>query len=149
VNRRQKAILAEVATVISVTLIAVVGMINFKDYVNRSEAISAMQQLSRIIADYRSKNGGVPPSSAVMEVKNKLKGGARLAGLCYRGLWIEFDSGPDTILAYAAKRYPASLLSDGYVVLLLDGTVKWEEKEQFEKTLAEQQSDIEIEMSRQ
>jgi len=140
--------LVEVLTVIVVTLVAVVVMVNFKDYVNRSEAIRAMQQLSQIVLEYREKNGKVPPGSFVDDIKSQLKGGARLGELQYRGLWIDFEAEPNEILAYTEKNYASSLLSDGYIMLQLDGTVKWMGKEDFEDLLARQQSEIEIEMTR-
>jgi hypothetical protein len=51
-------------------------------------------------------------------------------------------------LAYSEKDYPSSLLSDGYVVLRLDGRVEWIGKRQFEEMLAQQQDEVEIEMMR-
>jgi hypothetical protein len=148
VNRRQKAILVEVVSIMLVTLIAVVGMINFKDYINRSEAISAMQQLSAIIADYRKKNGRVPPEYLVTDAVRDLKGGVRLGELQYRGLWIDFDAEPNDILAYTRKNYPSSLLNDGYIILQVDGAVKWMGLDECREVLAHRQSEVEIEMTR-
>jgi len=126
VDKRQRAILVEVLTVITITVVAVAAMINFKDYVNRSEAITAMEHLS--------------------EIKGQLKGNVRLGELHYRGLWVNFDADPNEILAYAQKAYPSSVLGDGYIMLQLDGTVKWMGKKEFEELLASQQSDVETEM---
>lgn len=140
--------MVEVLTVIVVTLVAVVVMVNFKDYVNRSEAIRAMQQLGEIVLEYHEKNGKVPPGSFIDNIKSQLKGGARLGRLQYRGRWIYFDAEPDEILAYTKKNYASSLLSDGYIMLQLDGTVKWMRNEEFKELLARQQSEIEIEMTR-
>jgi hypothetical protein len=148
VNKKQKAILAEVVSIMLVTLIAVVGMINFKDYINRSEAISAMQQLSTIIVDYRKKNGRVPPEYLVTDAVRDLKGGVRLGELQYRGLWIDFDAEPNDILAYTQKNYPSSLLNDGYIILQIDGAVKWMGLDEFRGALAHRQSEVEIEMTR-
>jgi hypothetical protein len=148
VNRRQKAILVEVVSILLVTLIAVVGMINFKDYINRSEAISAMQQLSTIIVDYRKRNARVPPGSLVTDAVRDLKGGVRLGELQYRGLWIDFDAEPNDILAYTQKNYPSSLLNDGYIILQVDGAVKWMGIDEFRGALARRQSEVEIEMTR-
>jgi type II secretory pathway pseudopilin PulG len=147
-NKRQKAILIEFITVIVITAIAVGAMVNFKDWVNRSEAISAMKQLSQVVLKYRKEYGSVPPESYVNEIKKNLKGGVRLGNLKYRAQWIDFDAPPDEILAYAEKRYPSSLLNDGYAVLRLDGRVEWMNKQQFEKLLAHQQSKMEIDMLR-
>jgi len=151
-NRRQKAVVVEIVTVLVVTLVAVVAMFNFKDYINRSEAIQAMQQLSQVVLSYKRTNGIVPPKPFVDTRLRDLKGGARLGNLQYRGLWVGFEADPNEILAYAEKNYEknylSSLLSDGYIVLLLDGSVKWMDKEEFEELLARQQSETEKEMTR-
>lgn len=145
-NKRQKAILVEVATVLVITLIAVVAMINFKDYINRREAITAMQQLGKIVLEYQRQNGRVPSESVFLSEKDNVRGSVRLTNLVYRGLWIDFDAEPNDILAYAMKNYPSSLLDDGYVVLMFDANVVWMGKAEFEKLLARQQSEVEIKM---
>ena len=131
----------------TVTVIAVVAMINFKDWVNRSEAMGAMKQLGQVVLEYRKEHGLVPPESHVNEVK-EMRGWVRLGNLKYRAQWIDIGASPDEILAYAEKKYPSSLLNDGYVVLRLDGRVEWIEKQQFEKLLTQQQSKMEIDMLR-
>ncbi|MBN2139259.1 MAG: hypothetical protein JW720_15765 [Sedimentisphaerales bacterium] len=136
----------EVITVLIVTLIAVVGMVNFKDYINRSEALSAMRQLSKLVSQYQKQHGRVPSESLVLEKVGELKGGVRLGDLRYRGLWIDFEAEPNDILAYNKKLYPSSLLDDGYVVLQFDGTVSWMGTEEFEELLAKQQTDVELDM---
>jgi len=146
VDKRQRAILVEVLTVITITVVAVAAMINFKDYVNRSEAITAMEHLSERVLEYKAKNGRVPPNSLIISIKGQLKGNVRLGELHYRGLWVNFDADPNEILAYAQKAYPSSVLGDGYIMLQLDGTVKWMGKKEFEELLASQQSDVETEM---
>ncbi len=147
-NRRQKAILVEFATIMAVTVIAVVAMINFKDWVNRSEAMGGMQQLGQIVLSYRKEYGAAPPESYVNSIKKDLKGWVRLGNLKYRAQWIDFDATADEILAYSERNYHSSLLDDGYVVLRLDGRVEWMEKQQFEKLLTQQQSKMEIDMLR-
>jgi hypothetical protein len=147
-NKRQKAVLIEFITVIIITVIAVIAMINFKDWVNRSEAMGAMKQLGQVVLKYRKEHSLVPPESYVNEIKRDLIGWARLGNLGYRAQWIDFDATPDEILAYAEKKYPSSLLNDGYIVLRLDGRVEWMDKQQFEKLLAQQQSKMEIDMLR-
>ena len=139
--------MVEVVSILLITLAAVVGMINFKDYVNRSEAISAMRQLGQIVLEYQKENSRVPPESLIQDALDDLQGGVRLGGLRYRGLWIDFDAEPNAVLAYAQKKYPSSLLDDGYIMLQLDGTVRWMAKKEFEDLLAQQQSEIEIEMT--
>ncbi len=147
-NKRQRTITVEVVTVIIVTAVAIAAMFNFKDWVNRSEAIRAMEELSQVVTKYHQEHGSIPAESYVTSIKKNLKGWVRLGDLRYRAEWIDLDAKPDTILAYTEKKYPSSLLGDGYVVLRLDGRVEWMGKEQFEKLLAQQQSKLEIDMLR-
>lgn len=147
-NKRQKGTLFEVATVVTITLIAVLAMINFKDYINRSEAIGAMRELGEIVRQYQLEHGKVPSESVFLRAKDVVKGSVRLPGVTYRGLWIDFEAEPNDILAYSENNYPASLLDDGYVVLRFDANAVWMGKAEFEALLAEQQSEIEIEMTR-
>ena len=151
-NRRQKTILKDFAIVIIATAIAVVAMINLKDWVNRSEAMRAMEHLRRSLQQYRDKHGSVPPQSWVDSQIKNLPGHVRLGELQYRGRWISYDSTGDEVLAYTEKNYRSLLLGKGYVVLRLgavlsdDGRVEWMEKQQFESLLAQQQSPLEIEI---
>ncbi|MHC4070146.1 MAG: hypothetical protein ACYS18_11010 [Planctomycetota bacterium] len=145
-NKRQKAILRDLTTVLLATVIMVVGMINFKDWVNRSEAMRAMNQLGQVILQYRKERGAVPSQSYVYSIIEELQGSVRLGKPKYRALWIDFESTPDEILAYAEKNY-ASLLGNGFVVLRLDGRVEWMKKQEFERLLAQQQSPDEIEIT--
>lgn len=141
--------MAESVTVIAVTAVAVIAMINLKDWVNRSEALRAMEQLGKKILEYRQTNGSVPPQSFVDIQKERVEGHVRLGSLRYRAQWIDFDATKDEILAYSEKKYRSLLLGHGYVVLRLDGRVEWMGKGQFEKLLAQQQSPTEIEMTQQ
>ncbi|MHC4425928.1 MAG: hypothetical protein ACYSYV_07520 [Planctomycetota bacterium] len=145
-NKRQKIILTQFVTVVLITLVAVVAMINAKDWINRSEAIRAMEHLGQKVIDYRKARRSVPPESYVNSIKETLEGHVRLGSLEYRGRWIDPESKPDEILAYAEKKYPSSLLGDGYVVLRLSGKVEWLGKKEFETELARQQSQREIEI---
>lgn len=131
-----------------VTTIAVVAMINLKDRVNHSEAIRAVEDLGSKVLKYRKDHGSVPPESYVGGIKNDLEGHARLGNLQYRARWIDFESGPDEILAYAERKYRSLFLHDGYIVLRLDGRVEWMHKQEFETLLTKQQSPMEIEMLR-
>jgi hypothetical protein len=146
-NKRQKAILIDFTIVIGVTAIAVVAMINLKDWINRSEATRAMQQLGEIVLGYRKDHGSVPPESYVDRIKQNLEGHVRLGSLQYRARWIDFESTPDEILAYTEKNYHSLLFGKGFIVLRLNGTVEWMEKQQFEILLAQQQSQIEKELT--
>ena len=144
-NKRQKTILMDFAIVIVVTAVAVLAMINFKDWVNRSEAMRAMKQLGRIVLQYRKDRGSVPPESYVDRIKENLEGHVRLGNLRYRAQWIDLESSSDEILAYTEKNY-RSLIGNGFVVLRLDGSVEWMEKKEFQNLLAQQQNPTEIEM---
>jgi hypothetical protein len=145
-NKRQKAILMEFVVVIVITAVAVLAMINFKDWVNRSEAIGAMESLSKKVLKYRQTHGSVPPRSWVDEQRENLPGYVRLGNFRYRGLWIDFESTPDEILAYAEGNYRSLLVGKGCVVLRMDGRVEWLDRQEFETLLARQQSQAEIEM---
>lgn len=145
-NKRQKVILIEFITVMLVTTVAVVAMINVKDWVNRSEAMRAMKQLSERVREHRKVYDSIPPESYVDNIKESLEGHVRLGNLQYRARWIDFESTADEILAYAERNHPSSLLKDGFVVLRLDGRVEWMGKQEFEKILALQQSREEIEI---
>lgn len=147
-NKRQKAILIDFTIVIVATVIAVVAMINFKDWINRSEATRAMHQLGQIVLQYRKEHGSVPPQSYVDSIRENLEGNVRLGGLKYRARWIDFESSPDEVLAYAEKNYRSLFLGKGFIVLRLDGTVEWMGKKHFEDLLAQQQSTIEKELTR-
>ncbi len=142
-NRRQKVILIYFITVIVVTAIAVVAIINFKDWVNRSEAMRAMEHLSKIVLQYRQKHGLVPPEPYVDDIKESLEGYVRLGSLQYRARWLDLESTPDEILAYTKKNYRSLLVGKGYIVLRLDGNVEWMGKQEFETLLAQQQSPME------
>lgn len=146
-NKKQKQILANFAVVIVVTAMAVVGMIELKNQVNRSEAMRAMEQLGRIVGDYNQKNGSIPPESYVDGIKTSLEGQIRLGNLQYRARWIKFDSPPDTILAYVTKDYHSLFFRPGAIVLRFDGRIEWMDKKEFEKLLDNQKSATEREMT--
>jgi len=130
-ERRQRALLIESAIVLIATVAAVVGMVQLKDYVNRSEAMRAMTQLGQRILEYRKQYGSLPPQSFVDGIKGDVEGAVRMGNVNYRARWIGLDAPSDTILAYSQKRLPSSFLKDGYVVLRLDGTVEWLPTRQF------------------
>ena len=146
--RRQKVLLRDVMTVIAFTAIAVVAMINLKDWVNRSEAMRAMEHLGRRVLQYRKNYGSVPPESYVDRIKEELEGHVRLGKVNYRAQWLDFESTPDEILAYTERRRSSWLFGKGYVVLRRDGRVEWMDKQEFETLLAQQQSPEEIQMLR-
>ena len=132
--------------IIAITIVAVLAMMNFKDWTNRSEAIRAMEQLGQQVGQYRKEHGMVPPQSFVDRVEETLQGQTRLGKLEYRGIWINFESPDDEILAYSERRFHSLLVGSGYVVLRLDGRVEWLGENEFEVILAKQQSQYEVEV---
>lgn len=145
-NKRQRKTIREFLLIIAITAAAVLAMMNFKDWTNRSEAIRAMGQLSRQVQLYRKEHGMVPPQSFVDRVEETLQGYVRLGKLDYRGIWINFESSDDEILAYSERKFRSLLVGSGYVVLRLDGRVEWLGKNEFEAILAKQQSQYEVEV---
>ena len=146
-NKRQKSTLINFVVVIVITTIAVITMINFKDWVNHSEAMRAMEQLGQKAVAYRKLHGSVSESH-LRNIEEDLQGAARIGGLQYRARWIGFDPSLDEILAYTQRNYRSMFLGNGYIVLRLDGRVEWMEKQQFETLLAKQQTLMEAEMMR-
>jgi len=147
VNRRQKAVLTESVIVLVATAGAVVGMMQLKDYVNRSEAMRAMSQLGTQVLEYRRQHGSLPPQSFVDDAKGEVEGAVRMGNVVYRALWIGPDAPGDTILAYSQKRLPSSFLKDGYVVLRLSGAVEWMPTSQFAALFAKQRAPTEPDLS--
>jgi hypothetical protein len=145
-NKRQKKILRDILTVLIVTIIVVMVMVNLRDWVNRSEAMRAMEHLGRIVIEYRQDHGAVPPQSFVDNIRRSLQGSARLGDLVYRARWIGFESTPEDILAYTKLNVLSLFLEDSYIVLRLSGKVEWMNKQDFHTLLAQQQSQDEIEM---
>jgi len=145
-KKRQKSMLKEVIIVVTITTLAVLAMVNFKDYINKSEALKSMNELSTIIKSYREKYRTSPPESYIEQVKDNLQGSLRLGGVEYRSRWIDFDSPPETILAYAERNYRSPFVTSGFVVLTLDGQVQWMGTEEFEQIFATQQKPQEMEL---
>ena len=98
-NKRQKSLIREFILVCVIIIAVVLGLLNFKDYVNRTEGMRAMAQLGRIVLKYRQEHGSVPPEYYVDQIKGELEGSARLGGLVYRARWIEYGATGDEILA--------------------------------------------------
>ncbi len=144
-NRRQRALLTESILVLAATALAVIGMMHLRDYVNRSEAMRAMDQLGGRVLEYRKQHGSLPPESFVNAIKGDLEGAVRLGNVKYRALYIGLDAPADTILAYCERRYSSPFVANGYVVLHLDGTVEWVPSPQFEALLTEEGAAGELE----
>jgi len=146
-NKLQKRILANFTVVMVVTVAAVVGMVELKNLVNRSESMRAMESLGRVVSDYKQKNGSIPPESQVDEIIKSLEGQFRLGDIRYRAQWIAFDSPPDTILAYAIENSRSLFSHPGAIVLRFDGRIEWMDKASFDKLIAGQQTQMELEMT--
>jgi hypothetical protein len=145
-NKLQKWILTNFVFAILITATAVVGMIELKNWVNRSEAMRAMEQLQKAVTAYRQKNGFVPSESHVEELKRTFEGRSRAGGLNYRARWISVDSSPDTILAYVRENTHSLFFHPGAIVLRYNGRVEWIDKTSFDKLIAGQQTPLELEM---
>ena len=111
--------------------------------------MQAMEQLGQKVLDHRNEYGSVPPESYIDGIRKNLQGSVRLGNLRYRARWIDFECPPDEILAYTEKNYHSLLLSSGFIVLRLDGSVEWMDKQNFKTLLAQQQSSIEIQTMKQ
>jgi len=142
-NARQKQLVVHIITVLVITIVMVVGFANIKNLINRSEAIRTMKVMGDEILNYRKTYGSLPAESFVKQYIAEI-GAVRLTNLVYRAQWIEFGFDPNsTILAYSEKRY-SGFVKPGSVVLWLNGNVEWMSKKQFEKTLAAQQKQQEL-----
>jgi len=141
-NRRQKATILNFLFVVFLTTILVGGVGYWKNHINKSESIRTMKLLSEIVQQYRVQNSRALPSESYISMQREGFGDARLGDIQYRVQWIDFDAGMDTILAYSYKDYGLTV-GDGYVVMLLDGTVEWMGAVEFEKLYAEQRSPTE------
>jgi hypothetical protein len=149
VNRRQRALLTESLFVLFATVAAVIGMVQLKDYVNRSEALRAMTQLGQRILEYKKQYGSLPSQSFLDSIKGDVEGAVRMGNVNYRARWIGLDAPNDTILAYSQKRHPSSFFKDGYAVLRLDGTVEWLPTNRFATLFSTQRAPTEPNMPRQ
>ena len=142
-NARQKELVAHIVIVVIFTTAMVVGFANIKNAINRSETMRAMELLGNEILQHRKTYGSLPSEYQVKQFADAL-GAVRLADFHYRGQWIEFGSPPDTtILTYSQKNY-RGFVKAGYVVLWLNGKVEWISKKPFEKILATQQEQQEL-----
>ncbi len=142
-NRRKKAILLESTVVLTVTVMAMLAMVMFKDKTNQREALLAMEQLGSKILEYRQTYGVVPPQSVVENIRPSIQGNARLGTLHYRARWIGLDARDSEILAYTHKQYRSPLVEDGTIVLHLNGNVSLMTPRDFKILLDHQQSDEE------
>ena len=144
-NRYQRNVLIKAVVVVFVTTFIVVAMTEFKNVVNRAEAIRAMEELGQKILAYRKEHGAIPPQSYLNQIRETLPGNVRLGDLHYRARWIGFEADDKEILAYTKKGRSSLLSGEGAIFLRLGGQVQWMEKKQFQALLAQQQSQLEKE----
>lgn len=143
-NKAQKQLLANLVGTAIIIVAFIFGFGNFKDYVNKSEALRAFKQLGQEVLKYRKNTGQLPGESMIANLKEQLEGSARMGNIEYRAQYISIDSPPDTIVAYSEKDYNW-LISSGVVVLLLDGRVLYLAPKEFNDLLAKQQTAFEAE----
>jgi hypothetical protein len=142
-NARQKELVANIVIVMVFTIAMVTGFANIKNAINRSETMRAMELLGNEILRHRKTYSSLPSEYQVKQFTDAI-GAVRLEAFYYRAQWIEFGSVPDTtILAYSQKNY-RGFVKAGYIVLWLNGKVEWMSKKQFEKILAMQQEQQEL-----
>ena len=143
-NKRQRSVIWNFVITAVVTAVFIVAMLSIKDLINKSEATRAMEMIGEEVTEHRKQAGSLPPKSYVDDFIQKM-GFVRIGDLQYRALWIKFDAGDDTILAYSWKGY-RSLVDNGYVVLRLAGSIEWMGKDEFENLLKTQQSQAELDL---
>jgi hypothetical protein len=143
-NKAQKQLLTNLVGTVVIISAFIFGFENFKDYVNKSEAIRAFNQLGQKIFDYRKQYGQLPSEFLIANLKEQLEGSRRVGNIFYRAQWVSIDSPPETIVAYTEKKYH-SLIESGFVVLRLDGQVLYLPRKEFNELLAKQQTSAETE----
>jgi hypothetical protein len=143
-NKAQKQLLTHLTGTAIVIAIFIFGFGNFKDYVNKSEAVRAYRQLGQEVLKYRNQTGQLPSEATIANLKEQLEGSARVGNIEYRAQYISIDSPPDSIVAYSEKNY-RWLVKSGFVVLLLDGRVLYMSPKEFNGLLTKQQTAFEAE----
>jgi hypothetical protein len=136
-TKSQKRLLINLISTAAVIIIFILAFRTFKDYVNKAEAIRAFNQLGQKVLEYRKQYRQLPSESAIQGLKEQLEGAVRVGTINYRAQWISVDSPPDTIVAYAEKKYNW-LIKSGFVVLRLDGTVEYLPPQEFNAILKKQ-----------
>jgi hypothetical protein len=144
-DKAQKRLAVNLVSSVVIIAIFIFAFANFKDYVNKAEAMRAFNKLGQKIVEYRNQHGLLPSESEIAGLKENIEGSARMGTIHYRAQWIGIDSPPETIVAYTKKSYHALVVESGFVVLRLDGQVQYIPTEEFEKILAKQQTMAEAE----
>ena len=145
---KQKRVLKKIVMVAIFTTVMAVSLMTLKDYINKSEAMRAMDLVSREALAYRKSYGSLPSESNITKFLDRIQA-VRLGNFNYRAMWIEYGSNADTtILAYSKKNYKWPL-RPGYITLWLNGKTQWLTAEQFEPILQNQQNKIEMDVLQQ
>jgi hypothetical protein len=144
-NQKQKSIILNFVTIVTITTVFVLIMANVRGFLNKSEAIRSMELLGQRVKIYRQQRHSTPPKSFVMSGDQSISL-VRLGDINYRSHWISYNAEPDTILAYNNCRNFGLLGGKGHIVMFLNGNVTWMGKKQFEQLLAKQQTQTEIEL---
>lgn len=140
-NPRQKNLLMNFVIIMALTAGFIFIMTGFKDYINKTEALRAMEILRNFVTQYRQEHHSLPPENLLNQFVRESRL-VRLGQIKYRALWVSYDSPPETILVYSEKSY-RSFIERGCVVMRLNGKVEWMDRDAFEKELLDQQSEAE------
>jgi hypothetical protein len=143
-NKAQKRLLTNLIGTAVVIGVFIFSFGNFKDYVNRSEALRAYHQLGQEVLKYRSQTGQLPSEAIIANLKEQLEGSTRMGTIEYRAQYISIDSPPDTIVAYSKEDYNW-FIRNGVVVLRLDGQVQYLLKKEFDEVWKKQETIFEAE----
>ena len=140
---RKKKLLMDFIKVTVITALVICGMIIYKDWVNRSEAVRAMEGIGREVVEYRKANASVPSEAWIEGRKEFIAGALRLGDVNYRSLWIKIDTPPDEIFAYTTNGY-GFFFKKEFIVLRLNGNVDLMSEQQLKQELAKIQSPAEL-----
>jgi hypothetical protein len=142
-DRRQKKLVVNIVVVIGFTAAMVAGFANVKNLINRSEAMRAMELLSKEVLSYKKDYGSLPSENYARGFAEQI-GAVRIGNFQYRAQWIEFGCDPNTtILAYSEKNY-AGFVESGAAVLWLSGKTEWMDKKHFYEIMKAQQKKQEL-----
>ncbi len=134
-NKRQKQLLARFCIVMTLTIALIVGLSQYRNVVNKSEAIKSMDILSMEIAKYDLYHGELPSKGYISEVIARY-GLFRIGSVECRSQWIEPGSGPETILLFSKKNYKSLFVKPGYIYITKEDMLESEHilKLQLKKT---------------
>jgi len=118
-NLRQNRLIIKLCLISSLTIIFIAGTSQYKSILNKSEAIRAMNILSREIAYYRIMVGTFPSKDYIDGIIEK-QSLVRLGSVNCRARWIEPGSTKETIFLFSRKNYKMSFVKSGYVFLTIE-----------------------------